>query len=70
MYKRRLSPIPLDQKIDYKNRELLRRFITDQGKILPRRVTGVTSKQQRRITLAIKQARILGLLPFVQQDLS
>lgn len=69
MYKRRLSPIPLDQKIDYKNRELLRRFITDQGKILPRRVTGVTSKQQRRITLAIKQARILGLLPFVQQDL-
>ena len=51
--------------IDYKNIPFLRRFITEQGKILSRRFTGVTAKQQREITKAIKQARILGLLQFV-----
>jgi small subunit ribosomal protein S18 len=51
--------------IDYKNIAFLRRFITEQGKILSRRFTGVTAKQQREITKAIKQARILGLLQFV-----
>lgn len=61
----RLSPVPVGEKIDYKNVELLRRFITEQGKILPRRVNGLTAKQQRAMTKAIKQGRILGLLPFV-----
>jgi len=51
--------------IDYKNVVFLRRFLTEQGKILSRRFTGVTAKQQREITKAIKQARILGLLQFV-----
>jgi small subunit ribosomal protein S18 len=51
--------------IDYKNVPFLRRFITEQGKILSRRFTGITAKQQREITKAIKQARILGLLQFV-----
>lgn len=51
--------------IDYKNVPLLRRFITEQGKILGRRFTGLTAKQQREVTKAIKQARVLGLLQFV-----
>ena len=59
-----------NQKIDYKDIELLRLFITEQGKILPRRATGVTAQQQRKITKAIKQARILALLPFIASNQS
>lgn len=66
--RRRISPIPIGEKIDYKNVELLRRFITEQGKILPRRVNGLTAKQQRAMTKAIKQGRILGLLPFIYTE--
>lgn len=54
--------------IDYKDTELLRRFISERGKILPRRVTGTSAKNQRRLTIAIKRARIMGLLPFVAED--
>ncbi len=50
--------------IDYKNPELLSRFITETGKILPRRVTGTCHYHQRQLTRAIKRARILALLPF------
>lgn len=57
--------LSLDQKIDYKDIDLLSLFLTEQGKILPRRATGVTVQQQRKLTKAIKQARILSLLPFV-----
>ncbi|MCU0857076.1 MAG: 30S ribosomal protein S18 [Pontiellaceae bacterium] len=49
-------------EIDYKDAELLRKFTTDRGKILSRRYTGVTSKQQRQVKRAIRQARIMGLL--------
>lgn len=60
---------PVKQKtrstIDYKNVSLLRKCITGEGKIFPRRLTRVTSKQQRYIENAIKKARILGLLPFI-----
>jgi small subunit ribosomal protein S18 len=56
--------------IDYKNTKLLVKFISPQGKILPRRVTGLTSKQQRSMALAIKRSRMSGLLPFVNLDLS
>nr|YP_009495973.1 ribosomal protein S18 [Rhizosolenia setigera]AWT38413.1 ribosomal protein S18 [Rhizosolenia setigera] len=63
--KQKLSPIGLDQKIDYKDIDLLKLFITEQGKILPRRVTGVTVQQQKKISRAIKRARVLSLLPFV-----
>ena len=54
--------------IDYKDTELLRRFISERGKILPRRVTGTSAKNQRRLTIAIKRARIMGFLPFVAED--
>nr|YP_009027026.1 ribosomal protein S18 [Trifolium grandiflorum]AGO63680.1 ribosomal protein S18 [Trifolium grandiflorum] len=64
-FRRRLSPIQSGDRIDYKNMSLLYRFISQQGKILSRRVNRLTLKQQRLITLAIKQARILSLLPFV-----
>jgi small subunit ribosomal protein S18 len=49
-------------EVDYKDAELLRKFMTDRGKILPRRYTGVTSKQQRQVQRAIRQARGMGLL--------
>ena len=63
--KQKISPIGLNQKIDYKKIDLLKLFITEQGKILPRRVSGVTIQQQRRLTKAIKRARTLSLLPFI-----
>lgn len=50
--------------LEYKNVSYLRRFITEQGKILSRRITGLTAKEQRQLTKAVKQARILGLLGF------
>lgn len=59
--KRSLDP---NIAIDYKNPEMLKRFITDRGKIIPRRISGATQAQQRKITLAIKRARFLSLLPY------
>lgn len=50
--------------LDYKNVAYLRRFITEQGKILSRRITGLSASEQRQLTKAVKQARILGLLGF------
>ena len=50
--------------IDYNESEKLRRYITDRGKIVPRRVTGTCAKHQRQLTTAIKRARFLALLPF------
>ncbi|MCC7300321.1 MAG: 30S ribosomal protein S18 [Verrucomicrobia bacterium] len=49
-------------EIDYKDAELLRKFMTERGKILSRRYTGVTSKQQRQVKRAIRQARVMGLV--------
>lgn len=54
--------------IDYKNRSLLQQYIRFDGQILPRRQTGITTKQQRYLTKAIKTARILGFLPFVKKE--
>jgi small subunit ribosomal protein S18 len=57
-----------DQKIaviDYKDDRMLRRYLTERGKIIPRRVTGVCAKHQRQLTTAIKRGRILALLPFI-----
>ncbi len=67
-YRKRLSPIKPDEPIDYKDVDLLRKFITERGKILPRRITGLTAKQQRDLTLAIKRARLVALLPFINQE--
>lgn len=50
--------------IDYKDVDLLKRFISERGKILPRRVTGTSAKYQRQLTTAIKRSRLMGLLPF------
>ncbi len=56
--------------VDYKDIAILRRFLTERGKILPSRQTGNNAKQQRMVTRAIKRAREMALLPFVVSDLS
>ena len=56
------------KEIDYKDVETLKRFITDKGKILPRRITGVSARYQRLLAIAVKRARYIGLLPFVGED--
>ncbi|GGC95015.1 30S ribosomal protein S18 [Thalassobacillus devorans] len=53
--------------IDYKDVDLLRRFVSERGKILPRRVTGTSAKYQRKLTKAIKRARTMALLPYVTE---
>ncbi|MCF6410726.1 MULTISPECIES: 30S ribosomal protein S18 [Bacillaceae] len=50
--------------IDYKDVDLLKRFVSERGKILPRRVTGTSAKYQRQLTRAIKRARQMALLPY------
>jgi len=55
------------KSIDYKDVKKLQRFITERGKILPRRVSGTCAKHQRALTIAIKRARIVALLPFVKE---
>lgn len=49
--------------VDYKDSELLRKFMTESGKIMPRRITGTSAKQQRQVQAAIRRARVMGLLP-------
>lgn len=51
-------------EIDYKDVEKLKKYVSDKGKILPRRVTGTCAKHQRKVTEAIKRARTIALLPF------
>lgn len=55
-------------KIDYKSTDLLKRFVSERGKILPRRVTGTSAKYQRQLTTAIKRARQIALLPYVTAE--
>lgn len=55
------------KEIDYKDIETLLKFITDRGKILPRRITGVSAFHQKRLASAIKRARHMALLPFVAE---
>ncbi len=50
--------------IDYKDTETLKKFVSDRGKILPRRVTGTSAKYQRALTTAIKRSRVIALLPY------
>lgn len=54
--------------IDFKDTRILSRYVNEQGKILPSRITGTTSKMQRELTIAIKRARHLGLMPFVSDE--
>lgn len=51
--------------IDYKDPEFLKRFVNEQGKILPRRVTGTSLKYQRKVATAVKRARYIAILPYV-----
>ncbi len=67
-HRQRVSPIKPDEPIDYKDVDLLRKFVTERGKILPRRITGLTAKQQRTLTTAIKRARVVALLPFINRE--
>lgn len=64
--RKKVDPFVKDHSkvIDYKDIETLKRFISDRGKILPRRVTGLNAKHQREITRAIKRARQVALLPY------
>ena len=55
------------EKIDWTDYELLKRFVSDRGKILPRRVTGTKAIYQRELAVAIKRARHMALLPFVKE---
>ena len=81
---RYLSPVDIEKKkqskycrfkkmgikyIDYKDPDFLMRFLNEQGKILPRRITGNSLKFQRRLAVAVKRARQLALLPFVGDNL-
>ncbi|MCM8901238.1 MAG: small subunit ribosomal protein [Clostridiales bacterium] len=64
--KKRVCSFCLDkiEKVDYKDIQRLRKYMTERGKILPRRISGNCAKHQRQLTVAIKRARNLALLPF------
>lgn len=53
--------------IDYKDTDLLRKFVSERGKILPRRVTGTSAKYQRMLTIAIKRSRQIALMPYTTE---
>jgi small subunit ribosomal protein S18 len=67
---RRRKGCPLSEpgapQVDYKNLKLISRFVSERGRILPRRITSVSAKKQRELKNAIKRARNLALLPFIQ----
>jgi small subunit ribosomal protein S18 len=54
---------------DYKDTRIISRYVTERGKIVPRRLSGVSAKNQRKLAIAIKRARHLALLPFVSQNI-
>jgi len=57
----------IDEYIDYKDSKKLQKCISDQGKIIPRRITGLSAKQHRELVRAIKRARQVAILPFVSE---
>jgi len=68
--KKKVNPMKTSKVVDYLDPKFLSRFTNDQGKVLPRRITGLTAYQQRQIARAVKYARHLALIPFVAQDLA
>jgi small subunit ribosomal protein S18 len=56
-----------DMVIDYKRSDILEKFLTDRGKILPRRITGTCARHQRIVAQEVKRARMIALLPFVEK---
>lgn len=67
--RRKVCRFCVDSKlaIDYKDANTLRQFVTERGKIIPRRISGNCARHQRRVTRAIKQARLLALMPYIPQ---
>ncbi len=63
-YSRPKRMLDANIRFDYKDAQLLRRFVTEHGKIVPRRISGASAQQQRSLTLAVKRARIMALLSF------
>jgi len=57
----------INEYIDYKDSKQLEKFVNDQGKIIPRRITGLSAKQHRELVRAIKRARQIAILPFVSE---
>ncbi len=57
----------INDYIDYKDSKQLQKFITDQGKIIPRRITGLSAKQHRELIRAVKRARQIAILPYVSE---
>ncbi|MAT59986.1 MAG: 30S ribosomal protein S18 [Melioribacteraceae bacterium] len=55
----------IDDYIDYKDSKKLQKFVTDQGKIIPRRITGLSAKQHRELVRAIKRARQIAIMPYI-----
>ena len=68
MARRKSSPLKPGEIVDYKDVRKLSRFLTERGKILPRRATGLTAKQQRQVSQAIRRARQIALLPYIKRD--
>ena len=68
MARRKSSPLAPGEKVDYKDVRKLQRFLTERGKILPRRATGLSAKQQRQVARSIRRARQIALLPYVKRD--
>jgi small subunit ribosomal protein S18 len=70
--RRKVCPFDADktmvEKLDYKNSEELRRYITDRGRIVPRRISGVCAFHQRRLAQEIKRARAIALLPYSAEE--
>jgi len=68
--RRKVSRLTTDPglKVDYKNVSLLKTFLTPEGKLLPRRITGNTAKQQRQVAQAVKRARHLALLGYIASE--
>ena len=65
-YQRRRPRQVVPDYVDWKDVDLLRQFVPERGKIMPRRISGISAKDQRRIATAIKRARTMAMLPFVQ----
>ena len=57
----------IEDYIDYKDSKKLQKFVTDQGKIIPRRITGLSAKQHRELVRAIKRARQIAIMPYISE---
>jgi len=62
-----VMPLSKNDNVDYKNIELLRKYVIENGRIMPSRITGTAPKQQRKLAKAVKLARYLALLPYTDQ---